>query len=183
MAIYSMLKVNCFTLNMFSYIICLKKEPQRMKDQTGKGEGSVNIGKQILSIRKEKQLTQEEFGRLFHVTRQTVSNWENEKSYPDLQMLVDMSDQFGISLDVLLKEDSKMVKTIDKERMHSKIKHARSIIDIFSGAGTGIIVSCLISPDSIRRTIAVFVGLILVGISWYKKSEYDKEIIRYMEEQ
>ena len=98
-------------------------------------------------------------------------------------MLVDMSDQFGISLDVLLKEDSKMVKTIDKERMHSKIKHARSIIDIFSGAGTGIIVSCLISPDSIRKTIAVFVGLILVGISWYKKSEYDKEIIRYMEEQ
>lgn len=62
-----------------------------------------------------KQITQEEFGRLFHVTRQTVSNWENEKSYPDLQMLVDMSDQFGISLDVLLKEDSNMVKTIDKE--------------------------------------------------------------------
>lgn len=62
-----------------------------------------------------KQITQEEFGRLFHVTRQTVSNWENEKSYPDLQMLVDMSDQFGNSLDVLLKEDSNMVKTIDKE--------------------------------------------------------------------
>ena len=61
-----------------------------MKNHTGKGEGSVNIGKQILSIRKEKQLTQEEFGRLFHVTRQTVSNWENEKSYPDLQMLVDI---------------------------------------------------------------------------------------------
>ena len=47
-----MLKVNCFTLNMFSYIICLKKKTQRMKNHTGKGEGSVNIGKQILSIRK-----------------------------------------------------------------------------------------------------------------------------------
>ncbi|MFR3368290.1 MAG: helix-turn-helix domain-containing protein [Gallintestinimicrobium sp.] len=32
-----------------------------------------------MNIRKEKQLTQEEFGRLFHVTRQTVSNWENGK--------------------------------------------------------------------------------------------------------
>ena len=41
----------------------------------------MNIGKQISNIRKEQQLTQEEFGRLFHVTRQTVSNWENEKSY------------------------------------------------------------------------------------------------------
>ena len=48
----------------------------------------MNIGNQILNIRKEKQLTQEEFGRLFHVTRQTVSNWENGKSYPDLQILV-----------------------------------------------------------------------------------------------
>ena len=53
----------------------------------------MNIGNQILSIRKEKQLTQEEFGKLFHVTRQTVSNWENGKSYPDLQVLVDISNQ------------------------------------------------------------------------------------------
>lgn len=37
----------------------------------------MNIGNQILNIREEKKLTQEEFGMLFHVTRQTVSNWEN----------------------------------------------------------------------------------------------------------
>ena len=53
----------------------------------------MNIGNQILNIRKEKQLTQEEFGKLFHVTRQTVSNWENGKSYPDLQVLVNISNQ------------------------------------------------------------------------------------------
>lgn len=39
----------------------------------------MNIGNQISAIRKEQQLTQEQFGSLFHVTRQTVSNWENEK--------------------------------------------------------------------------------------------------------
>ena len=82
----------------------------------------MNIGNQILNIRKEKQLTQEEFGKLFHVTRQTVSNLENEKSYPDLQMLIDISNQFEISLDTLIKEDTKMVKTIDKERVLGKIK-------------------------------------------------------------
>ena len=52
----------------------------------------MNIGNQILNIRKENQLTQEEFGKLFYVTRQTVSNWENEKSYPDLQILIDISN-------------------------------------------------------------------------------------------
>lgn len=77
----------------------------------------MNIGNQILTIRKEQQLTQEKFGELFHVTRQTVSNWENGKSYPDLQVLVDISDRFEISLDTLLKEDSKMVKSIDRERV------------------------------------------------------------------
>ncbi len=39
----------------------------------------MNIGNYILNIRKENQLTQEEFDRLFHLTRQTVSNWENGK--------------------------------------------------------------------------------------------------------
>lgn len=39
----------------------------------------MNVGNQISNIRKENQLTQEEFGKLFYVTRQTVSNWENGK--------------------------------------------------------------------------------------------------------
>ena len=87
----------------------------------------MNIGNQISTIRKERQLTQEQFGSLFHVTRQTVSNWENEKSYPDLQMLINISNRFEISLDTLIKEDSKMVKTIDKERVLGKIKKNQSL--------------------------------------------------------
>ena len=70
----------------------------------------MDIGNQILNIRKKYQMTQEEFGELFHVTRQTVSNWENRKSFPDLQVLVNISDRFGISLDTLMKGDSRMIK-------------------------------------------------------------------------
>ena len=142
----------------------------------------MNIGNQISAIRKEQQLTQEQFRSLFHETRQTVSNWENEKSYPDLQMLIDISNQFEISLDTLIKEDSKMVKTIDKERVLGKIKKEKSIIDFFTGAGTGIIVSCLLSPDSIRRTVVIIIGLVMIGIGWYKKTRYDNKVFRYMEE-
>ena len=54
----------------------------------------MNIAMSILKIRKDKKLTQEEFAKLFNVTRQTVSNWENEKSYPDLQTLIKISDMF-----------------------------------------------------------------------------------------
>ena len=143
----------------------------------------MNIGNQILTIRKEKQLTQEEFGRLFHVTRQTVSNWENGKSYPELQILVSISDQFDISLDTLLKEDSKMVQSIDKERVMGIIKHEKSVVDFFTGAGTGIIVSCLFSPDSSLRTAVIIVGIIMVCIGWYKKSKSNKKVFQYMKEQ
>lgn len=68
----------------------------------------MSIGKTILNVRKEKGMSQEEFGELFHVTRQTVSNWENEKNYPDLNTLVTMSDMFEISLDKLLVVSNKL---------------------------------------------------------------------------
>lgn len=142
----------------------------------------MQLGQMIAKIRKEQGLTQEAFAEKFHVTRQTVSNWENEKSYPDLQVLVDMSNRFKISLDILLKEDSKMVRTIDKERVLGTIKHEKSIIDFFTGTGTGAIISSLISPDSAIRTIVIFVGLLMIGIGWYKKAKCDKKVFKSMED-
>lgn len=41
----------------------------------------MNIGSKIIEIRKKRNMTQEDFAKIFHVTRQTVSNWENQKSY------------------------------------------------------------------------------------------------------
>ena len=142
----------------------------------------MDIANQILNIRKEHKFTQEEFGRLFYVTRQTVSNWENGKSYPDLQILVDISNRFEISLDSLLKGDSKMVKAIDMERTWGMIKREKLVIDFFTGAGTGIVASCLFSPDSTIRTLAIVVGLIMIGIGWYKKEKHDRKVFKYMKE-
>lgn len=80
----------------------------------------MRLGQTITEIRKERNMTQEDFARIFHVTRQTVSNWEKEKNYPDLETLIFMSEEFHISLDVMLKEDTKMVKKLNKEIKFSK---------------------------------------------------------------
>lgn len=80
----------------------------------------MKIGTKIIELRKERNMTQENFAKLFHVTRQTVSNWENEKSYPDLQTLVQISNEFDVSLDTLLKEDMHMVKKIDSNKFYKK---------------------------------------------------------------
>ena len=88
----------------------------------------MQLGQAIAQIRKERGLTQEAFAKMYNVTRQTVSNWENEKSYPDLSTLVKISDEFNVSLDVLLKGDFRMVKDIDK-----KIKKQPFYIGIIIG--------------------------------------------------
>ncbi len=141
----------------------------------------MNIGNRILNIRNEEHLTQEKFGELFHVTRQTVSNWENGKSYPDLKTLIDISNQFGISLDTLLKEDSNMVKHMDKARLMETLRREKSIIDFFTGAGVGLLVSCLNAPDSTRRIAVIVVGLVMIGIGWYKRAQYDKQLMQYID--
>ncbi len=142
----------------------------------------MTVGNQILNIRKERKLTQEEFGKLFHVTRQTVSNWENEKSYPDLQVLVSISNQFDISLDTLLKEDTKMVQSMDKQRTMGIIKREKSVMDFFTGTGTGLIISCLFSPNSSVRTAAILIGIAMICIGWYKKTKSDRIVLQYIEE-
>lgn len=70
-----------------------------------------------------------------------------------------------------------------EERAMGIIKHEKSIVDFFTGAGTGIVVSCLFSPDSPIRTTVIIVGIIMIGIGWYKKSKNDKKIFQYMKEQ
>lgn len=76
----------------------------------------MNVGEKINMLRKKNNLSQDSFANLLHVTRQTVSNWENEKSYPDLEILLKISDQFQISLDELLKNDATIEKSVATEK-------------------------------------------------------------------
>ena len=80
----------------------------------------MELGKKIVKIRKDNNLTQEDFAEKYNVTRQTISSWENSKSYPDLDTLVKISDDFDISLDVLLKEDKKVIENITKSQKDNK---------------------------------------------------------------
>lgn len=75
-----------------------------------------------------------------------------------------------------------MVQSIDQERVMGIIKHEKSVVDFFTGAGTGMIVSCIFSPDQSVRTTVIIVGIIMVCIGWYKKSKSDKKIFQYIEE-
>ncbi|MCY7128046.1 helix-turn-helix domain-containing protein [Streptococcus mutans] len=74
----------------------------------------MNIGEKLKTARQQSHLTQEAVANLILVSRQTISNWENEKSYPDIVNLIKLSDLYQISLDTLLKDDGKMIEHLDK---------------------------------------------------------------------
>lgn len=90
----------------------------------------MELGKRIAKKRKDHGLTQEGLAEICSVTRQTISNWENGKSYPDLETLVLISDTFDVSLDAMLKGDRKMVSEITKEQKHGKNMPVKLVIAI-----------------------------------------------------
>lgn len=70
----------------------------------------MEIGRQIKKYRLESKLSQEALAEKIFVTRQTISNWENGKNYPDLNSVVLLSNLFDVSLDILIKGDVEEMK-------------------------------------------------------------------------
>ncbi|MDE7361899.1 MAG: helix-turn-helix domain-containing protein [Oscillospiraceae bacterium] len=74
----------------------------------------MEIGKKLRAARAKCGLTQEQAAERLYVTRQTVSNWENERSYPDIVSIVKISELYDVSLDELLKGDDEMMKHLEE---------------------------------------------------------------------
>ncbi len=68
----------------------------------------MELGNKLKNARMSASYTQEQAAELLGVSRQTISNWENDKTYPDIVSVIKMSDAYDISLDLLLKEEQKM---------------------------------------------------------------------------
>ena len=75
----------------------------------------MNIGDKIKNAREENKLTQTQASESLMVSRQTISNWENGKSLPDILSVIRMSELYQISLDELLKGDKAMMDKIEKD--------------------------------------------------------------------
>ncbi|QCK73093.1 XRE family transcriptional regulator [Streptococcus pyogenes] len=72
----------------------------------------MEIGQQIIRYRKQQALSQEKLAEKVYVSRQSISNWENDKTYPDIHSLLLLSQIFQVSLDQLIKGDIEKMKYI-----------------------------------------------------------------------
>lgn len=148
----------------------------------------MELGKQIKRYRMEINLSQEELADKVFVSRQTISNWENDKNYPDIKSLVLMSEVFHVSLDHLVKGDlERMKKEIDKQE-YAEFQKNSNIFSI-------LFVALLIVPVPLVMIfewlgLVFYIGLYAIGMYYaikiekYKK-KYDiqtyKEIVAFTE--
>lgn len=98
----------------------------------------MDVGTKIKKYREKEKISQDELALKVFVSRQTISNWETNKSYPDIKSLTLLSNIFHVSLDDFIKGDiEEMKKKIDEEKINkfnviSYIFTAEFLITIFS---------------------------------------------------
>ena len=125
----------------------------------------MEIGKKLKQARLEAGLTQEQAAERLFVSRQTISNWENEKTYPDITSVVRLSDLYSISLDELLKGDAKMLEHLEES---TDIVKSNQKLIIAVVMNIVVFLACLLMaaflPDSVLMVACVFC-LAVVSVS------------------
>ena len=82
----------------------------------------MEFGSKIRQYRIQANLSQEELSERVYVSRQTISNWENEKSCPDVKSLILLSEIFHVSLDQLIKGDIESMKKEIRQEDVARLK-------------------------------------------------------------
>ena len=149
----------------------------------------MELGNRIKELRKNININQDELAEKLFVSRQTISNWENDKSYPDIQSVLLLSEIFNVSVDQLLKGDVEKMERIITEQTETDIKKMNTY-----GMGMLItIIAILISTPILAFTIGFWFfipfGFLFVALMYFStkvehiKKEYDvqtfKEIIAF----
>jgi len=142
----------------------------------------MELGKQIKKHRQEVQLSQEELAERVYVSRQTISNWENDKSYPDVNSLVLLSETFQISLDNLIKGDIEVMKDVIQKEEIEKMNRYGKIYTI-------LLIATAVSAVPLFMLLggwALIPWGIIWGISMYfafmlEKTKKDNDVQTYKE--
>lgn len=142
----------------------------------------MELGKQIKKHRQEVQLSQEELAERVYVSRQTISNWENAKSYPDVNSLVLLSETFQISLDNLIKGDIEVMKDVIQKEEIEKMNRYGKIYTI-------MLIATAVSAVPLFMLLGVWALIpwcIIWGISMYfaimlEKIKKDNDVQTYKE--
>lgn len=131
----------------------------------------MDISKQIKKYRLDSKLSQEALAEKVFVTRQTISNWETGKNYPDINSLVLLSTLFGVSLDILVKGDLEEMREEIKSEDIKRFNHDGMIFTILLMATVVLCVPLFLYLNF----IGIAIWLILFGVTMYYAKRIEKQ--------
>lgn len=149
----------------------------------------MELGQQIKKFRNELSLSQDALAEKVYVSRQTISNWENDKSYPDVNSLVLLSEVFNTSIDNLIKGDVEVMK--EQVRSEEEKKEFEKLSSVFAI----MFLAVMITPIPLAHFLdyyGIAIWVILAAATFYvsimvekKKKQFDiqtyREIIAFTE--
>lgn len=91
-------------------------------------EGLFVIGDRIKIIRKSNKISQVEFAESLNVTKQAVSNWENNNVQPSVDIIKRIALKYGVSADFLLELDNRQIIYSDKQLPIHIVTHIQNFI-------------------------------------------------------
>lgn len=120
----------------------------------------MEVGMRIKQRRNELHLTQDEVAEALGITRQTISNWENGRSYPDIERVIRLSEIYQLSLDELLKGDVKMVHHLQE---NTNVNRYLKLFILL--LGVNILLMLLLSFVNPINELLLFAIFALIGIN------------------
>lgn len=132
----------------------------------------MELSKQIKRLRKRDSISQETLAETLFVSRQTISNWENEKSYPDVHSLQMLSVFFQVSIDELIKGDFQEIK----ERLEQHKWNKWGLIMMIPLFLAAVIAVPAVKFDS---SILMIVLVLLIIVSFIGAGQVEKYKYKY----
>lgn len=123
----------------------------------------MTIGEILKEKREQLGYTQKEVAQKLYVSRQTVSNWEVGKTYPDIEKLLNLSDFYGVTLDELIKEDYRMVDKLKKDVYEQKVRVYGFLSEQLSAMIVGSILTCVFFGVHFSAMVQLSLILLTLG--------------------
>lgn len=148
----------------------------------------MELGSQIKKYRNDLSLSQDALAQKVYVSRQTISNWENDKSYPDVNSLILLSNVFNTSIDNLVKGDIEIMREKIKKEDRMEVEKLGGIFGI-------LLLAAVVTPIPLvyfLKFVGVAIWVLLYVVTMYvcilvekKKKQFNiktyKEITAFMD--
>lgn len=110
----------------------------------------MSFGHKLKNEREKKGWSQDELAEKIYVSRQSVSKWENNKNYPSIETIINLSDLFDITIDELLRSDDRLKEKVIEDGTKNKYMTFKAQFLCFLGIFFGMIITSFIKNGTVE---------------------------------